>query len=192
MKTRAGIKDDASGRATSWPSLPTCWARDRSSPHRGAPPPGAACPRAKARGCRECTAFSGAATKGSGANSRGTRRALCRHSHPSLRHSAQRVPGATPSGRPRGPHKPRATGRRGPALVDDCWARGACARPDRRTPPRSAHLMGRSRRGAGWAGALPPFVVSLQGPVRPGARRTQRRRLPGTTPARQSSQQQAA
>jgi hypothetical protein len=44
-----------------------------------------ACPRAKARGCRECQAFSGVATEGSEAHSRGTRhapwRAVLRFKH---------------------------------------------------------------------------------------------------------------
>lgn len=95
---RAGITDDTSGRATCSPSWPACGSRDRSSPHRGAPPPGAACPRAKARGCRECPGHS----------------------------RAQRPKGAkrTAAGRARRPradldrglHSPKASGRRGPAF----------------------------------------------------------------------------
>jgi hypothetical protein len=112
MKTRAGITDGTSGRATCSPSGPACGSRDRSSPHRGAPPQGAACPRAKARGCREDPGvFSGEATNGSAANTRGTRPAPCPHrpsliGWPSL-HGARRAR-RTRADLDRGLHKPEA------------------------------------------------------------------------------------
>ena len=160
MKTRAGIEDDTSGRATSLPSLPTCWWRDRSSPRRGVPP----LPR-RARGPKRAAAdkprgLSGAATEGSGAHSRGTRRAPCQPP-PSLIAAvgpARRVTGATPSGRP-GPRAPTthtATSRRGPDSVNDRWACGACVRRGHRTARRPAHRLNRSRRGAGLARRVPP------------------------------------
>ena len=81
MKMRSGMKDDAERRA----------------------PLAVACPRAKARGCREA-GFPGAATAAQwgerNEQPRNPARAMLAPPFPSLRPSAWRVPGAWPSGRP--------------------------------------------------------------------------------------------
>jgi len=169
MKTRAGIKDETGGRVTSWPSLPTCWSRDRSSPHRGATPPGAACPRAKAPGGRiMARPLSGAATAGSGANRPGTRRAACRHSHPlaaAVQHGVCRArrPRADlargPTARSHKPARPRLGER-------PLGSRGArTSWPSRATRrQRTLWVVAAGRRVDR---ALPPVVAILQGPGTP-------------------------
>lgn len=159
MKTRAGIKDDTSGRATSSLRPPICWSRDRSSPHRGAPPQ----PR-RARGPKRAAAdkprgLSGVATRGSGAHSRGARRAPCHHHLLSRYRPARRVTGATPSGRP-GPRAPQpaATSRRGPDSVKLAGLRGARPFGPSRGPQASAPLesfAARRSSGAARATSLP-------------------------------------
>jgi len=171
MKTRAGIKDAASGRATCSRSWPTCWSRDRSSPHRGAPPPGAACPRAKARGCRECQAFSGAATEGSEAHSRGTRRAPCLHRpfvsrRPSSTARAGRdafgptwPAGSTASGPPAGAAPPPVKDRWALVVAHVSW-------PARATRGQRT-AWSPSRRAAGRTGPCPGSGPALQAPGTP-------------------------
>jgi hypothetical protein len=176
MKTRAGSKDDTSGRATSSPPSPICWSRDRSSPCRGAPPP-----RARARGPK--------------------RRAADNAGH----YRAERPEGAERTARVPGAHRatptipslpPFSTARDGRDALGPTWTAGStsqqpqagaapptvkrplgcgtCARRRHRTAHRPAHRLSRSRRGAGLARRVPPARPSLHATrAGPGPRRTQ-------------------